>query len=69
MANNGIIFNECALKGSHFIQLCNQRDIPLVFLQNVTGFMVGKKYERSGIAKDGAKMVMALSNATVSLKL
>ena len=61
VANNGILFSESALKGAHFIQLCNQRDIPLVFLQNITGFMVGKKYEQSGIAKDGAKMVTAVA--------
>jgi len=61
VANNGILFAECALKGAHFIELCNQRDIPLVFLQNITGFMVGKKYENAGIAKDGAKMVTAVA--------
>ncbi len=61
IANNGILFSECALKGAHFIELCNQRDIPLVFLQNITGFMVGKKYENAGIAKDGAKMVTAVA--------
>ena len=61
VANNGILFSESALKGAHFIQLCNQRNIPLVFLQNITGFMVGKKYEQSGIAKDGAKMVTAVA--------
>jgi 3-methylcrotonyl-CoA carboxylase beta subunit len=61
VANNGILFAESALKGAHFIQLCNQRDIPLVFLQNITGFMVGKKYEQAGIAKDGAKMVTAVA--------
>ncbi|HEY9144088.1 MAG TPA: carboxyl transferase domain-containing protein, partial [Arenimonas sp.] len=60
-ANNGILFAESALKGAHFIELCNQRDIPLVFLQNITGFMVGKKYENAGIAKDGAKMVTAVA--------
>ena len=65
VANNGIIFSESALKTTHFISLCCQRNIPLVFLQNVTGFMVGKKYENAGIAKDGAKMVMAVSNAHV----
>ncbi len=65
VANNGILFSESALKGAHFIELCNQRKIPLVFLQNITGFMVGKKYENEGIAKDGAKMVMAVSNARV----
>jgi len=61
VANNGILFPESALKGAHFIELCNQRDIPLVFLQNITGFMVGKKYEQAGIAKDGAKMVTAVA--------
>ena len=61
VANNGILFAESALKGAHFIELCNQRDIPLVFLQNITGFMVGKKYEQAGIAKDGAKMVTAVA--------
>ncbi|MEO6172415.1 MAG: carboxyl transferase domain-containing protein, partial [Arenimonas sp.] len=60
IANNGILFSESALKGAHFIELCNQRDIPLVFLQNITGFMVGK-YEHAGIAKDGAKMVTAVA--------
>src|SRR5262249_14482076 len=57
VANNGILFSESALKGAHFIELCAQRGIPLVFLQNITGFMVGRKYEAGGIAKDGAKMV------------
>ena len=61
VANNGILFSESALKGAHFIELCNQRGIPLVFLQNITGFMVGKKYEQAGIAKDGAKMVTAVA--------
>lgn len=61
LANNGILFSESALKGAHFIQLCNQRGIPLLFLQNITGFMVGKKYENAGIAKDGAKMVTAVA--------
>ncbi|MEL7448555.1 MAG: carboxyl transferase domain-containing protein [Pseudomonadota bacterium] len=65
VANNGILFSESALKGAHFIQLCNQRNIPLVFLQNITGFMVGKKYENAGIAKDGAKMVNAVATSTV----
>ena len=65
LANNGILFSESALKGTHFIQVCSQRRIPLVFLQNITGFMVGRKYESGGIAKDGAKMVMAVSNARV----
>ncbi|MCF6225818.1 MAG: methylcrotonoyl-CoA carboxylase [Xanthomonadales bacterium] len=61
IANNGILFSESALKGTHFIQLCNQRNIPLIFLQNITGFMVGKQYENAGIAKDGAKMVTAVA--------
>jgi 3-methylcrotonyl-CoA carboxylase beta subunit len=65
LANNGILFSESALKGAHFIELMNQRGIPLVFLQNITGFMVGKKYEAGGIAKDGAKLVTAVSTATV----
>jgi 3-methylcrotonyl-CoA carboxylase beta subunit len=65
IANNGILFSESALKGTHFIELCEQRRIPIVFLQNITGFMVGKKYEQGGIAKDGAKMVMAVACATV----
>ncbi|MGE4131560.1 MAG: carboxyl transferase domain-containing protein [Bdellovibrionales bacterium] len=65
IANNGVLFSESALKAAHFIELCDQRGIPLVFLQNITGFMVGKKYENEGIAKHGAKMVMAVSNARV----
>jgi len=65
VANNGILFAESALKGAHFIELCNQRGIPLVFLQNITGFMVGRKYENAGIAKDGAKMVTAVACASV----
>ncbi|HEX4762845.1 MAG TPA: carboxyl transferase domain-containing protein, partial [Usitatibacter sp.] len=65
LANNGILFSESALKGAHFIELCSQRGIPLLFLQNITGFMVGKKYEAGGIAKDGAKMVTAVSCARV----
>jgi 3-methylcrotonyl-CoA carboxylase beta subunit len=65
IANNGVLFSESALKGAHFVELCDQRNIPLVFLQNITGFMVGKKYENEGIAKHGAKMVMAVSNARV----
>jgi 3-methylcrotonyl-CoA carboxylase beta subunit len=65
VANNGILFSESALKGAHFIELCSQRGIPLLFLQNITGFMVGKKYESTGIAKDGAKMVTAVSCASV----
>jgi 3-methylcrotonyl-CoA carboxylase beta subunit len=65
VANNGILFSESALKGAHFIELCDQRGIPLVFLQNITGFMVGRKYENAGIAKDGAKMVTAVACASV----
>jgi len=65
VANNGILFSESALKGAHFIELCAQRRIPLVFLQNITGFMVGRKYEAGGIARDGAKMVTAVSCAQV----
>lgn len=65
LGNNGILFSESAVKAAHFIELCTQRRIPLLFLQNITGFMVGKKYEHGGIAKDGAKMVTAVSNAQV----
>jgi 3-methylcrotonyl-CoA carboxylase beta subunit len=65
LANNGILFSESALKGAHFIELCCQRGIPLVFLQNITGFMVGRKYESGGIAKDGAKLVTAVACARV----
>ena len=65
LANNGVLFSESALKGAHFIELCNQNRTPLVFLQNITGFMVGKDYERRGITKDGAKMIMAVSNSEV----
>lgn len=65
LANNGILFSESALKGTHFIEICNQRNIPMIFLQNITGFMVGKEYEHKGIAKDGAKMVNAVANSTV----
>ena len=65
LANFGVLFSESALKATHFIELCCQRNIPLVFLQNITGFMVGKQYEQGGIAKDGAKMVHAVSNANV----
>ena len=65
LASNGILFSESALKGAHFIELCSQRGIPLVFLQNITGFMVGRKYENNGIAKDGAKLVMAVATTTV----
>jgi acetyl-CoA carboxylase carboxyltransferase component len=65
VANNGVLFSESALKGAHFVELCAQRRIPLLFLQNVTGFMVGKRYEAGGIAKDGAKMVQAVATAQV----
>jgi len=65
IANNGILFSESALKGAHFIELCCRRKVPLVFLQNITGFMVGKKYEHEGIAKHGAKMVTAVASAEV----
>ena len=65
VANNGILFPESSLKGAHFVQLCNRRRIPLVFLQNITGFMVGKRVEHAGIAKDGAKMVNAVATASV----
>jgi 3-methylcrotonyl-CoA carboxylase beta subunit len=65
LANNGVLFSESALKGAHFIELCAQRKIPLLFLQNITGFMVGRKYEAGGIAKDGAKLVTAVATARV----
>src|SRR5262245_20254449 len=65
VANNGVLFSESALKATHFIELCNLRGIPLVFLQNITGFIVGRQYERAGIAKDGAKMVHAVANSVV----
>jgi 3-methylcrotonyl-CoA carboxylase beta subunit len=65
IANNGVLFSESAQKAAHFIELCEHRRVPLIFLQNITGFMVGKKYENEGIAKHGAKMVMAVSNASV----
>src|SRR3989442_16028844 len=65
LANNGVLFSESALKGTHFIELCSQRGVPLLFLQNITGFMVGKKYEAGGIAKDGAKMVTAVACSRV----
>jgi acetyl-CoA carboxylase carboxyltransferase component len=65
LANNGVLFAESAQKGAHFIELCCKRRVPLVFLQNITGFMVGKEYEAGGIARDGAKMVMAVANAQV----
>ncbi|WP_010126503.1 acyl-CoA carboxylase subunit beta [Sphingomonas sp. KC8] len=65
LANNGVLFNDSALKGAHFIQLCDKNRTPLLFLQNITGFMVGREYERRGISKDGAKMIMAVSGASV----
>jgi acetyl-CoA carboxylase carboxyltransferase component len=65
VASNGVLFSESALKGTHFIELCNQRGVPLVFLQNITGFIVGQQYERAGIARDGAKLVHAVANAVV----
>ena len=65
IANNGILFSESAQKGAHFIELCTQRNIPLIFIQNITGFMVGRQYENEGIAKNGAKLVMAVATANV----
>src|SRR5262249_35038530 len=65
LANNGVLFSESALKGTHFIELCSMRGIPLLFLQNITGFIVGREYERRGISKDGAKLVHAVANASV----
>ena len=65
MGNNGVIFSESSLKGAHFIELCTSRKIPLIFLQNITGFIIGKKYEHGGIARDGAKLVHAVANAQV----
>jgi 3-methylcrotonyl-CoA carboxylase beta subunit len=65
IANNGVLFSESALKATHFIELCNLRSVPLIFLQNISGFMVGRQYERGGIAKDGAKMVHAVANSAV----
>ena len=65
LANNGVLFSESALKGAHFVQLCAQRGVPLLFLQNISGFMVGQRYEAGGIAKDGAKLVNAVANAAV----
>lgn len=65
LANNGVLFSESSLKGAHFIELCAMRKVPLVFLQNITGFIVGKQYEHGGIAKDGAKLVHAVANADV----
>ena len=65
LGNNGVLFNDSALKGAHFIELCNQNRTPIIFLQNITGFMVGRAYEEQGITKDGAKMIMAVSNCEV----
>ncbi|MCP4449160.1 MAG: acyl-CoA carboxylase subunit beta, partial [Myxococcales bacterium] len=65
LANNGILFSDSANKGAHFIQLCNQSNTPLLFLQNITGFMVGKEYEQGGIIRNGAKLINAVSNSTV----
>ncbi len=65
IANNGVLFSESAVKGAHFVELCSQRKIPLVFLQNITGFMVGREYESGGIAKDGAKLVTAVATSSV----
>jgi len=65
VANDGVLFSESAQKGAHFVQLCSKRNIPLLFIQNITGFMVGKKFESEGIAKHGAKMVSAVANANV----
>jgi 3-methylcrotonyl-CoA carboxylase beta subunit len=61
LANNGILFNDSAIKGGHFIELCNQNNVPILFLQNITGYMVGRDYEAAGITKDGAKMIMAVA--------
>ncbi|GAB1363890.1 hypothetical protein MASR1M32_31260 [Rhodobacter sp.] len=65
IANNGVLFSEAALKGAHFVELCSQRHIPLIFLQNITGFMVGRAYENAGIARDGAKLVTAVATSAV----
>ena len=65
IANNGVLFSESAQKGAHFVELCSQRHIPLIFLQNITGFMVGRKYENEGIARHGAKLVMAVACTSV----
>ena len=65
IGNNGVLFSEAALKGAHFVELCSQRKIPLIFLQNITGFMVGRAYESGGIAKDGAKLVTAVATSAV----
>ena len=65
LANNGVLFSESAVKGAHCVELCSQRKIPLIFLQNITGFMVGRRYEAGGIAKDGAKLVQAVATTAV----
>ncbi len=65
IGNNGVLFNDSALKGAHFIELCNQNKVPIIFLQNITGYMVGREYERAGITKDGAKMIMAVTGCEV----
>jgi 3-methylcrotonyl-CoA carboxylase beta subunit len=65
IANNGVLFSEAALKGTHFVELCSQRNIPLIFLQNITGFIVGRKYENEGIARHGAKLVTAVATTNV----
>ncbi|MCE8421846.1 methylcrotonoyl-CoA carboxylase, partial [Rhodovulum sulfidophilum] len=65
VANNGVLFSEAAIKGAHFVELCSQRSIPLIFLQNITGFMVGRRYENEGIARHGAKMVTAVATTAV----
>jgi len=65
IANNGVLFSETSLKGAHFIELCTSRKVPIIFLQNITGFIVGKEYEHKGIARDGAKLVHAVANANV----
>jgi acyl-CoA carboxylase subunit beta len=67
IGNNGVLFNDSGNKGAHFIQLCNMNNTPILFLQNITGFMVGKQYEQSGIIKDGAKMINAVSNSEVPM--
>ena len=65
VANNGVLFSESAIKGAHFVELCSQRRIPLIFLQNITGFMVGRRYEAEGIARHGAKLVTAVATTAV----
>jgi acetyl-CoA carboxylase carboxyltransferase component len=67
IGNNGVLFNDSANKGAHFIQLCNMNHTPILFLQNITGFMVGKEYEQNGMIKDGAKMINAVSNSEVPM--